>query len=62
MLNRHVRKKLRQMIRQNQIVSVRRVRTDNIRGKFRGKFVVQIVIPLIFREIFGVMQFTHVVV
>ena len=44
------------MVRLDKGVACLRVGADNVRGKFRRQFVVEIVLPLVFREVLGVVQ------
>ena len=62
MLQRHVRKDLRQMLGTDEFVSVLGVRTDDIHRKFGRKFAVRVESNLIFRKVFGLAQFSHVVI
>ena len=50
------------MMGADEFVAVLRMRADYIRRKFGRQFVVKVVLALIFGEIFGLVQFPHVVI
>ena len=62
MLQRHVREDLRQMLGTDEFVPVLGVRTDDIHRKFGRKFAVRVESNLIFRKVFGLAEFPHVVI